>query len=474
MLMVHKRQQNQNHHFRELPSLWYETPRLTAEFVAFANAEILPLVTLTGYKLDQKKVIATHVLNNLITAGLVGKCIRDSRNTHQRNIEFRVHIWDAIIKAGLADVCKGSEQSGRQTLYRATSKLLDLRKEWTLQLLLDVALARNSNMDDATLFALVVLHAGKRDLATGRLLPKNQRKKPISVVDQIKKNASRTRDGKPDPEAINRDLARLREIEDHIEFINNSNLAHNWKAFVVDSETGQKYVFQPNVCLRQIHVGQLFRAAGLYSWGPLSGQNLSKEQRRSLLIDGEQAAELDFSGMVTRMLYHYHPRIAPKGDVYRPDKIMPKFYDLENGNDKKAIVRAFVKQITNICWNVLNRSQAHSAIGNLLANHEHRDFLKTVVYQIEETNPTDLVDRLLAAHPDLHSQFFTQIGLELMTKEGEIMLHILYECAKHGKPVLGIHDSVVCRDSDADFVRNIMTDAYRQFLTFRPVIKRSF
>ena len=57
----------------------------------------------------------------------------------------------------------------------------------------------------------------------------------------------------------------------------------------------------------------------------------------------------------------------------------------------------------------------------------------------------------MATHPDLQDKFFTEVGMELMPTDGRIMLYILSEFANAGVPALGIHDSVVCRESDEDF-----------------------
>ena len=80
----------------------------------------------------------------------------------------------------------------------------------------------------------------------------------------------------------------------------------------------------------------------------------------------------------------------------------------------------------------------------------------------------------MAAHPDLADQFFTNCGVELMTTDGRIMLHILEAFVDAGKPALGIHDSIVCRASDAEFAHETMTEMYRKFLLFDPVINRVF
>lgn len=463
-----------NYHLRELPSHVFDEHKLTPEFRQFVHEEVLPRIILKGYKRDRQRELVTHAVHNLVTTGLVGACVSDTRDTHTPGVKLRVKVWDAVIAAGLARHCLGSEAAVQVTRYRATDKLLALREQWELRLLLDLHLARNTEMREPSPQALIYLHSGKVDPATGRILPEDQQKQPVSLADYIARHAQLGPDGKPDPRAIKNGLDYFRKVEDIIERINRSNLEHSWQAFTTDHETGNKYVFQPNPCLRQIHVGELFRAVRLYSWSVLSGQNLAKGVRQSMLIDGEPVAEFDFSGLATRMLYHL-AGLDPKGDVYQPEKVLPKFHALANASKaKKAIARDFVKQATNIFWNVSTRAKAHSSVGKLLVEHEQSEFLGKVLSTVEGIDPTDVVARIMKAHPGLRDQFFTATGLELMTLDGKIMLHILMAFAAAGKPALGIHDAIVCKESDAEFTRQTMAEVYAKFMGFEPAISRVF
>ena len=384
---------------------------------------------------------------------------------------------DLLTKAGFALLCKGSQQSGKVSRYRATTKLLQLRNLWRLRLLEDTHLARNTELSVPTSRALIVLHTGKIDLATGAPLTSSEQKQPVSFVKLIKPYVRRiTGTGAPNPQEIDNWVQHLGDLEDVIEQINDSNASHEWRAYYVDEETSKKTYFEPNVKLRQIHVGKLFRATRLYSFGHLSGQNLSKAVRKGMTIDGERVAELDFSGYATRMLYHFGGT-DPKGDVYRPELVLPKFYGFENASEtKKRIARDFIKRATNICWNVSSRGKANSAVGRLLADAEYGEaqFVRKLIYNVEETTPKGIIERIMKAHPKLEHRFFTEIGIHLMTTDGRIMLHMLFEFTKTETPVLAIHDSIVCKASDVDFVRKVMRKTYFKFLVFKPVLNRVY
>ena len=55
-----------------------------------------------------------------------------------------------------------------------------------------------------------------------------------------------------------------------------------------------------------------------------------------------------------------------------------------------------------------------------------------------------------------------------MTTDGMIMLHILTAFAEAGRPALGIHDSLVVRQSDREFARGTMREVYYRFTIASP------
>lgn len=416
-----------------------------------------------------RETIATHVVHNLILAGLVRKVVADTRRKTEPGVNLRNEVWDSVVSAKLAKVCLGSESSGKETRYQATSKLLNLRKQWELQQLVDTSLDRNTTRTTPTRLALVVLHSGKIDLSTGKPLVKDEQKELISFPDHIRKHAQRNEDNQADPRAVQNGLQYFREIEDLIDTINRSNLQFTWMAEV----NGRAIPVNPMI--RQVHVGRFFNAARLYGWGELSGQSLPKKIRRTILLDGEGVAELDYSGLHTRMLYHLS-KIRPEGDVYKPERVFPVFYDFGNVNEqKRAILRNFVKRATNVCWNTTKRVTANGAVRKLMYDDEDSRTIRKVVYNIEDMKgPQDVVARIIKAHPLLRNDFFSGVGSHLMTLDGKIMLKILSEFAQAKKPVLGIHDSVVCRLSDVGFAQQTMIESYEWLITQKPVVSRVY
>lgn len=438
---------------------FHEWP-LPGEFLQFAREEVLPLIRFEGYKVKEKKRVATHCLHHLICATLKGNVVADSRDTSKNAL--RTGVWDNIIDAGLAAACVGSERSRKRTRYIATRRLLDMHEHWELRML----------QKEWPTEGLVVLTSGKVDWRTGMPLPEELQRQPVSIKERIELTAQRDPEDyrKPDPRAVQNGLEFFAGIERLIEKINASNLSHAWRAIVEEQGIDSKPFMKSSpvaVALRQVHSGQLFRCVRLYTWGPMGLQSMSKEVRHSVLIDEQPTVELDFSAYHTRMLYHLNREDPGPGDLYHPERIYPSAYS--NGLRKE--VRDLIKQATNIVWMCGTKAQAIGAVKKLL--NEGTKELQHAVYDTEHSGAKDLLARIEDTHSPLQDDFYTEAGLDLMTADGNIMKHILMRHAETEKPALGVHDSVIVKATDEGFARETMTDVYGLFMgdyQMRPLI----
>ncbi len=101
-----------NYHLRELPSIPFCEQDVPQAMRAFVEADVLPRISFKGYKLPEKREIAIHAIHNLVMTGLVAACVSDERDTKQAGTRRRAVVWDAIVDAGLAKVCLGSQEDG--------------------------------------------------------------------------------------------------------------------------------------------------------------------------------------------------------------------------------------------------------------------------------------------------------------------------------------------------------------------------
>lgn len=460
----------ENPGLRDQDSRPYREESITADFSKFVVQRILPQLRFVPKKVDKKSSIAVYVAHNLITAGLRLTAIGDPRNNNQSGASLRKQVWDAFEAAGFLTKCTGSEQSKRVTLYYATTKLLDLNAEWELNTLVQLELIRNTEVAEASDMALVVIRTGKMDPATGELLPDDKRKQPQTLRDYLAKSVAKDFLGNPDPRAIDECLDYFRYFEDLLEWINEVNTNHHFKAYYRDKETGRRRMCPVNPCLRQIHAGHFNNGCRLYTWGDFGGQSLPKALRKTMKIDKESVCELDFSAMHPMMAHHLLG-FEVQGDVYRPDLILPRFYALPNASEsKRLILRDFVKRATNIMFNVSSRGKANSAVGKMLYEHRDGDFLYKVL-KMEGLTPAGAVDAIVKAQPLIADTFFKEAGLELMTMDGRIMFDILLRLTGKNIPALAIHDALVCKSSDREIVTKTMIERYEERCGFKPLIR---
>ena len=448
-----------NKHLREQKSGAYREDKLTDEFCEFVSEQVLPLATLRGYKQDEKRRVLTNVVHNLILLELAGRVVADSRNNATNGL--RIGVWDAVVEAGLANKCTGSESSRMVTRYRPTGKLMKLRVHWKLAMLTGTSAA---TPDDRK---LVRLHTGKRDVV-GDKLPEDRQKQPINLGAHIAKRAQSEENGSTD-RGIENGLDHWRGVSDVIAQINAMNLNHGWAAKRTHDDRTES-VWQPSVSLCQIHSGHLHSAGRLYTLTALSGQLLPKAERSRMLIDGQPTAELDFSGMHPRMLYH-RARQNPSGDIYKPSSVLPDAYQSAKPGQRKTL-RSFVKRATNICLNATSRSAANSSVANVVRKSDAPAYLATAINAVG--GAVGVVDQIVSAHPVIADQFFTCVGMELMDIDGKIMLRIMYDLATNNIPAMPIHDSICCRATDVDLVRKLMADTYMMFMNWQPEISRVY
>ena len=273
-------------------------------------------------------------------------------------------------------------------------------------------------------------------------------------------------------------LPLLRDAENRIERVNQRNAMHDWR---LQHQHGS--MSAPSIRLKQVHVDRPGNGTRLYTFGPHSVQNLSKELRRQIRLDDRPVCEPDYSGMMIRLLYHHFCRISgplePESrDIYGPDRIFPELLSTPAGIlDHSGSLRNLVKDSTLICLNCSSRELAHSAVSNRFLNaasseRKSVDQALTILRNSPDSKPViELVNRIVDLHPVASRYFFKGLGLQLMTIESTIMLDILDKTTEAGKPALGIHDAVLCLNEDKDYVKKLMYAVYRDRLGFDPVIK---
>ena len=175
--------------------------------------------------------------------------------------------------------------------------------------------------------------------------------------------------------------------------------------------------------------------------------------RKAMLINGESAVELDYSGLHIRMLYNLI------GIDYRGECYVYQKADHENKHDRERIKLASLI--------VINSSDRHEAIRAI--HNQCRK--KGIHYSAGQFGLySALVDRFEQHHEPIRQFFLSGKGLELQYVDSTIMENILSRMTKEGIPALPVHDSVVCPARHEGFLRQVMAEEYHKVMGFEPVI----
>jgi hypothetical protein len=448
----------ENWHLRQLESIPFYEAKVPRQFASMVDQRVLQDLPINGYHKDRKLDLLTTQLFTLVCAGLNGQVVADSRNNRNADTRSRVQMWNLLESHGWLIKCSGSETSRKVTRYQATDKLLSVQDVWTPDLLSPTKLVRNSSqLSRPSRNALVVIQTKVKDFDGDTF-----------AVDRKALSFS----GFPE------DMPLLREAENRLERINQRNATYDWRL-----QHQNDSMSAPSIRLKQVHVDRPGNGTRLYTFGPHSVQHLRKELRLKIRIDDRPVCEPDYSGMMIRLLYHHFCRISgpqePESrDIYAPDRIFPELLSTPAGIlEHDTNLRNLVKDATLICINCSSRELAHSAVSNRFLNaawSKTKSFEQAlaILRNSPDSKPViELVNRIMDLHPVASRYFFQGLGLQLMTIESTIMLDILDTMTEAGKPAIGIHDAVLCRREDEDYVKRRMYDVYRDRMGFYPVIK---
>lgn len=162
-------------------------------------------------------------------------------------------------------------------------------------------------------------------------------------------------------------------------------------------------------------------------------QQLPKDLRPYIQIDGKPTVELDYSGMAITLLY------ATRG--YAPPKDP---YDLSPEIDYTESNRSIVKRFIN--------AQLNTAVPYQLRKNEYAQL------GVSKDKLTQLV---ALKHPLVQDAFESTVGLHLQYLDSEIASLVMQRLFAQKIPVLCIHDSFIVPQDSADRLREAMVSVFK-------------
>lgn len=170
-------------------------------------------------------------------------------------------------------------------------------------------------------------------------------------------------------------------------------------------------------------------------WGGF-WQTLRTDKRHLITIDGEPIADLDFSSMFAMLAYLRATGSLPGGDPY----------DIPGLED--------------------HRDGAKLALLSLLSRIGRMKLLspKLKAALPDGWTAKRLVEAATRRHPTIAHLFGTDLGVELMNTESNILMAALLELEAKGIPALPLHDGIHVRQSDQGAATEAMEAASRRLL----------
>ena len=201
-----------------------------------------------------------------------------------------------------------------------------------------------------------------------------------------------------------------------------------------------------------IFMRQIFSNNSWMEGGRLFGgayQQLSKQEREKITIDGEPICEIDIASCHPTMVFaeaglDWHRQYDE--DIYQRD-------------DLSQWPREVIKRAFNIAINAKDEKTAAAAL-TFTNNNEgwldnHKD-LQTPGWQ------KSLLDGISQAYPEIRHLFFRGRGMYYMRQEGEIGLLVIQACMERGIPVLTLHDSFIAPERYQTVLKEAISQTFER------------
>ena len=397
-------------------------------------------------KNDKWTAVQLSILAQAVAVYATEKCISYSRNRNfyrgvkryaglPFNHERVIAAVDQAAEHGLLENRIETPQSNRQSIFRATAKLVALfvDVEWGFEYGDVIRLrARQWDLDK------------EKALVEGKPWPPPRRPSRSSkdyLRDREKRRKApaflRNYDDTPD---TNRMRAELEKVNTYL-----ATVELTWPELFQQKDDSNvrrmgRYVLFEDKCvlLTNLRVYRSFSRNNFDFGGRVYGwwQGQSKEVRAQLRLNGEEVVEPDFSAYHATMLY------AMKGIQLQKDPY---------------IIPGFSREEGKIAFNVMiNARSAASANGAILGA------LRKAWVPTGKTRCADLRKAMVKAHPQVKEYLSSDIGIKLMRKDSDIIVAVMLKLVDEDIPFLPVHDSVICRKRDEGRVKQVMSESFSE------------
>jgi hypothetical protein len=344
------------------------------------------------------------------------------KNARYNALYISAKIMEVINHAylmGLIDKKTGSEQSGKTTRIRASSKLAEIFSKAEL-----------------TVFDLTEEVPNKEVIILNKKEFRNDKERTVHVDYE------------------DSDFKPIVEMRQQVQQYN----ALLWRTFIDIPTREEPCIEQPywddkaaQMKTRRVRLTQdnkfvrrVFYRANWNLGGRFHGgwwQSIKEDWRKQIYINDEATVEIDYSGLHVNLLYGLQGIQPPKEDHYEIEPVLLDYSEKE----QRKIVKGLVLNAINASSIVeaIRAYQSKQPKGSKIKNLKHKQLRQ-------------LLDAFVTKHPIIGEALGTDKGVELMKVDGRITAKVINHFTKKNIPILSIHDSYVIQNQYSGQLRTVM------------------
>ena len=182
-------------------------------------------------------------------------------------------------------------------------------------------------------------------------------------------------------------------------------------------------------------------------------QQVGKDHRKHIRLNGERVIEIDFSGWHIQLLYarkniNYYTKYGPGADPY--DIHVPEIND-------PAYRRWLIKTLMLIAVNATTQAKTFMAMQH---TDTPDDLNRPAGLVLSNELLGSILDKLKAKHAEIGEFFCTGAGIELQNVDGRITEQLIKTFTQSGVPILTVHDSYLVPE---DYNRDLLAEMMKEY-----------
>lgn len=396
----------------------------------------------------QAKAAVDHVFNEVLSAGLVKKRFQSKWRDLTRAIVLDLFVAYKI------DPGMYIGYSRNPNMYKINSRYGAWFLSGTILVKLIDFLHRKGYIEH---------HAGFRSESKSRRSRMRATEKLISVFEQQHKVTLPMVRHNPDEQVIilrdadkndieYEDTPEVVRMRENLHRINASLEKHAILLFIKNEElVALQARLNRKINFADKRLRRVFNNSSWTQGGRFFGgwwQNIPREYRQFIRINGKDVVECDYSGLHINMLYAMSKISMPEGDVYH----LP-------GYSNNGVFRDFVKRVLLIMVNSKDRNVSRKA----LHSEVHFDRTLTLPEEIPSTRAADLnplMDAFEEKHEPIRHYFCTGVGIDLQYRDSLIAEQVLLRFSRN-YAILPLHDSFIIHHGLETGLQEAMNEAFK-------------